>query len=66
MAKRAANAYWIGGEERCFHCLQPYAYVTVRHCQVCDGPACPHCVTVTAETREVICIRCEQTPDEEV
>ena len=66
MAKPAA--YWASGEECCTHCLQPYAYVSVRHCHVCDGPACPHCVTVTVveATEDVVCTRCAASSDEEL
>lgn len=67
MGKSGNAAYWALGEERCGHCLQPYAFVSVRHCHVCDEPACPHCVTVVAETvGDVVCVRCAAAPEEEL
>jgi hypothetical protein len=59
MAKRGTSAYWLGGEEHCPHCLLRYAFAVERRCVSCDGPACPHCVTVVHETREVVCRDCE-------
>lgn len=52
------TAYWLTGEERCRHCLQPYAYAVERRCVACDAPSCPHCVTIVHTTREVLCVGC--------
>lgn len=59
MVKNVNAMYWLAGEERCPHCLQRYAFAIERRCTACDGPACPHCVTVVRETLEVICPHCE-------
>jgi hypothetical protein len=64
-AKSGTSAYWLSGEEHCPHCLFRYAFVVERRCAVCDGPACPHCVTVTRETRDVTCRACELARDED-
>jgi len=65
MAKGMSHAYWLAGEEPCPHCLQLYTFAVERRCSACDGPACPHCVTVVKETREVICPHCQDANDEE-
>ena len=67
MAKGVVNSYWLGGEESCPHCHFRYALAVERRCSACDGAACPHCITVVHETREVICRECEledEGPDE--
>jgi RecJ-like exonuclease len=66
VAQGVKNVYWLGGEERCPHCLQRYAVAVERHCSACDGPTCPHCVTVVTESLELICPSCElEQPTEE-
>jgi hypothetical protein len=57
---RVANAtpYWIDGDEQCPHCLQRYSHAVERRCVECDGPTCPHCVTIVHDTREVVCTGC--------
>ncbi|MET0340967.1 MAG: hypothetical protein ABW252_08190 [Polyangiales bacterium] len=60
------TATWVShDDQRCTHCLQPYSYVAVRHCHLCDGPSCPHCVTVVEATTDVVCVRCAAMPDDE-
>jgi len=65
MARGEGSAYWLSGEEYCPHCHMRYTFAVERRCSHCDGPACPHCVTVRSETREVVCTACESAPDDE-
>lgn len=65
MAKSAANAYWLYGDESCPHCHFCYDFTSERRCSVCDGPACPHCVTIVLESGELLCRECENEGDSE-
>ena len=64
MAKGVANSYLLGGEESCPHCHFRYALAVERRCSACDGPACPHCITVVRERLEFLCRECELEHDE--
>lgn len=64
MSSSATYRYWMHGEEVCAHCHFRYAFAIERRCAVCDGPACPDCVTTVSATREVRCRPCtSETPD---
>jgi hypothetical protein len=65
MGRASTTVYWLAGEETCGHCLQPYAFAVERRCTTCDGPACPHCVTVVASPGEVVCIACREASEDE-
>jgi hypothetical protein len=52
------SRYWLRGEQECRHCQQAYTFAVERICTLCDGPSCPHCATIIAATREIICTGC--------
>ncbi|HYJ10685.1 MAG TPA: hypothetical protein VEX18_16800 [Polyangiaceae bacterium] len=58
-------AYWLRGEEECQHCSQSYTFAVERRCTHCDGPSCPHCVTLVHATGEIICTRCTDEPGDD-
>ena len=65
MARASTNVYWLAGEETCRHCLHPYAFAVERRCTTCDGPACPHCVTVVVTPSKIVCVDCIDSSDDE-
>lgn len=65
MAKSDAKAYWLNGDEPCPHCHFRYSLAVERHCSMCDGPACPHCVTIVRETGELVCRDCQASNESE-
>jgi RecJ-like exonuclease len=59
------RSYWLRGEQECALCRQAYTFAVERICTRCDGASCPHCATIIAATREIICTGCasEATAD---
>jgi len=56
--KQGTAPWWLGGDELCAHCCQPYVLEAECRCTECDGALCMHCAVVVQLSGGRLCPEC--------